>query len=492
MIGKFVRIAALQIVLGLMMISLCSAKDWYVRPSGGTYGAGSGASYTDAWSGFSRIVWGSGGVTAGDTLYICGAHGQTLSVGTSGASGAKITIRGNYTSDPGSINVNYGANNCVDIGNRSYIVVDGLTLRKSRASGIHAQNAYRCEIKNCNFRAIASGGTNFGIDGRYASGLYIYGNSMNNSEGTFNATGIVVNLGRSAPEQSVIEKNTITSIEVDGIVTGDNVVVMKNTVGRLLNTSTHSDGIVSQGSNVVIRQNTVYDCTQCIYVDSFDFGSGSQCICNNVSVWGNLIYGTSVGHSIGVNGISVDVETAGVASIDSLRIYNNTIVDCNYNGMNVTDRVGGRLRNLAIRNNIVVNSGGYSRGINLHGNPAVNPSLDYNMIYSNYDSSERGWNWYGSAKTVSEMRAMGFEAHGKFQNPLFTKYVQNASDNVYTLTSGSAAVDAALNLGADFAFDREAYSRPQGNAWDIGAYEYVSGTPQTSKPNPPKNLRLVS
>jgi hypothetical protein len=140
----------------------------------------------------------------------------------------------------------------------------------------------------------------------------------------------------------------------------------------------------------------------------------------------------------------------------------------------------------------VVNSGGYSRGINLHGNPAVNPSLDYNMIYSNYDSSERGWNWYGSAKTVSEMRAMGFEAHGKFQNPLFTKYVQNASDNVYTLTSGSAAVDAALNLGADFAFDREAYSRPQGNAWDIGAYEYVSGTPQTSKPNPPKNLRLVS
>ncbi len=488
MIGKILKMTAWQIFFTLLLFSVCSARDWYVRPSGGSYGSGSGSSYADAWSGFARIAWGSGGVAAGDTLYVCGTHSQTLSVGASGASGSKLTIR-SYSSDPGIIDLNFGADNCINMGNRSYVVIDGLTLRRSRASGIHAQGASRCEIKNSFFRAIASGGTSFGIDGRYASGLLISGNNMDNSGGAFNATGIVVNLGHSSPEQSTVERNTITAIEVDGIVTGDNVVVSGNTIGSLLNTGTHSDGIVVQGSNVVVKQNTVYDCTQCIYVDSFDYGAGAQCIDNNVAIWGNLIYGTSYGQRIGVNGISVDVETAGVAAIDNLRIYNNTIVDCNYNGMNIADRVGGRLTNMKIYNNLVVNSGGYSRGINLRGNQAVNPSLDYNMIYSNYDSSQYGWNWYGAPKTVSQMNALGFETHGKFQFPNFTRYTQNAAENVYTLSAGSPAIDAGSDLGSAFAADRDGRPRPQGGAWDIGAYEFGAGP--SAKPAAPQNLRLL-
>ncbi|MDD5232375.1 MAG: right-handed parallel beta-helix repeat-containing protein [Syntrophales bacterium] len=484
---KTMGAVAFQVFLAIMLVSVCSARDWYVRPAGSGYGSGDGTSYANAWSGFSRIVWGANGVTAGDVLYVCGTHGEKLTVGASGASGAKIAIRGNYSGDPGVINPNYGANHCIDISNRRYVAVEGLILRRSSASGINAQNSYKADIRNCQFRSISSGGTSFGIDGRYASAMFIYGNSMNSSEGSFNASGIVVNLGTASSETSVVERNTIIGIQVDGIVTGNNVVVTGNTVGELLNTSSHSDGIVVQGSNVVVRQNTVYDCTQCIYVDSFDYGSGAQTPCNNVSIWGNLVYGTSRGHSVGINGISIHIETQGAAVIDNLKIYNNTVADCNYNGITFGGASGGNFGSVTVVNNIVVNSGGNNMCVNFNSQPPRSVTMDYNLVYSNYDSSGRAWRWYGSSKTLAEMRALGHEAHGKSQAPAFTKYTQNADGNVFTLTSGSQAIDSGTGLASEYARDRNNYSRPQGSAWDMGCYEYGSSGGNVS---PPRNLRI--
>jgi len=447
---------------------------WFVRPSGSSYGSGNGTSFANAWSGFSNIVWGAGGITAGDILYVCGTHSETLVVELSGSAGNMISIRGDYTGNPGIIDLNYNQSNCLDIADKSYIAVEGMIFRRSNLSGIHAQGAHRCEIRNCVFRSISSSVSNnsFGIDGRYAGGLTIYGNSMNGSENVFNAGGIVANLGASTPEVSVIENNTITSIEIDGIVTGNNVTVSGNTVGMLISATNHADGIVIQGSNAKVKQNTVYDCTQCIYVNSFDYGAGSQCICDNVSIWGNLVYGTSAGQSIGVNGISIDAETGGVASINNLKIYNNTVVDCNYNGMTIGDRVGGRLNNVSVVNNIVVNCGGYNRCINFNSNPATNVTLDYNDCFSNYDGSGQYWSWYGTARTLANMQSLGFEQHGKSGYPDFTQYTQNASGNVYTLAPSSIASDAGCSLASEYAFDRDGRIRPQGLAWDIGAYEY--------------------
>ena len=61
--------------IGLLLIPLClSATTWYVRPAGGTYGNEYGTTYADAWDGILNVVWGVGGVVAGDTLYVCGSH----------------------------------------------------------------------------------------------------------------------------------------------------------------------------------------------------------------------------------------------------------------------------------------------------------------------------------------------------------------------------------------------------------------------------------
>lgn len=77
--------------------------DWYVRPSGGTYGAENGTSYDAAWDGFANIVWGGAGVVAGDTLYVAGTHRETMTVGTSGTAALPIRIDGNVAGDRGRI-----------------------------------------------------------------------------------------------------------------------------------------------------------------------------------------------------------------------------------------------------------------------------------------------------------------------------------------------------------------------------------------------------
>jgi hypothetical protein len=89
------------------------ARDWYVRPAGGSYGSADGTSYSNAWNGLLKVVWGPGGVQAGDTLWVCGFHLFTYTGGfpytgwatinVSGTAGSHITIRGDYPGDKGEV-----------------------------------------------------------------------------------------------------------------------------------------------------------------------------------------------------------------------------------------------------------------------------------------------------------------------------------------------------------------------------------------------------
>ena len=63
------------LLLGLfLLIPGVLARDWYVRPAGGSYGSENGTSYANAWDGLLNVRWGTGGVQPGDTLWVCGLH----------------------------------------------------------------------------------------------------------------------------------------------------------------------------------------------------------------------------------------------------------------------------------------------------------------------------------------------------------------------------------------------------------------------------------
>jgi hypothetical protein len=59
------------------------------------------------------------------------------------------------------------------------------------------------------------------------------------------------------------------------------------------------------------------------------------------------------------------------------------------------------------------------------------------------------------------------------------------------LQSDSSAIDAGADLGASFNYDIEGTKRPQGEAWDIGAYQLSAGE-GGNRPSAPSNLRLIS
>lgn len=79
---------------------------WYVRPSTAHGGTRNGTTYATAWGGWSEIVWGAGGFTAGDTLNVCGPHAYAASVTVGahlGSLGLPATIRGDAPEEAGSI-----------------------------------------------------------------------------------------------------------------------------------------------------------------------------------------------------------------------------------------------------------------------------------------------------------------------------------------------------------------------------------------------------
>ena len=106
------RLVGFLTLLIIILTSQTYAAEWFVRPSGGSYGSENGTSYSNAWDGLGNVIWGTNGVQAGDTLYVCGLHlrhytshppGSLLWDIGSGTSGNRITIRGDYQDDPGVI-----------------------------------------------------------------------------------------------------------------------------------------------------------------------------------------------------------------------------------------------------------------------------------------------------------------------------------------------------------------------------------------------------
>src|SRR5215470_5699077 len=83
------------IVFAVFMAGAAQAATWYVDNAAS--GANNGTSWSNAWKSFSAVVWGTGGVKAGDTLFISGGSTQkiyteTWSVGAGGVAGSPIRI----------------------------------------------------------------------------------------------------------------------------------------------------------------------------------------------------------------------------------------------------------------------------------------------------------------------------------------------------------------------------------------------------------------
>ncbi len=123
-----------------------------------------------------------------------------------------------------------------------------------------------------------------------------------------------------------------------------------------------------------------------------------------------------------------------------------------------------------IKNNVIYSGSEASaaRVLNWAGNSS---NIDNNIVYA--PNANNVWNFNGSSKSWSQWRALGFDAHGKNSDPKFT----SVNNKDFSLQETSPGVDAGLAAGSPFNVDIMGVSRPQGQHYDMGAYEFTSGNP---------------
>jgi hypothetical protein len=183
---------------------------------------------------------------------------------------------------------------------------------------------------------------------------------------------------------------------------------------------------------------------------------------------GNLIY----------NIHSTDKSTSGSGAMmlrggTNIAIINNTMYDYD-SGINMAS--DGRV--LSITNNIFSNRADNTvNDIYMEGATSSSNSTVDNCVFYNSGDIRISWNGSQYTSLAAFQSATGKGGGSISADPLFT----NATDNNFTLSVGSPAIDSGVvsaayqtffdRYGIDIQEDIAGTTRPLGGVWDIGAYE---------------------
>jgi hypothetical protein len=191
------------------------------------------------------------------------------------------------------------------------------------------------------------------------------------------------------------------------------------------------------GTNTIIRNNKFYSNGTVEAKGAAVIGRG-----DNILFYNNLIYN---------NASSPAALFVNYGEINNAQIYNNTFYGDTNVAIRIANDFGNVTTNTVVKNNIFNNNGGA-------------------IVVSE------------STGTVFEKNLCGGTGLGctNVGDPQF----DNASGGVFTLQAGSAARNQGVALTAFFTTDFAGTTRPQGTAWDIGAYEYPEGGGVTPTGNP--------
>lgn len=212
---------------------------------------------------------------------------------------------------------------------------------------------------------------------------------------------------------------------------------------------TNSNGMYLEGiTNSTVSGNEVYD-NECYGIRVWNSGASPKA--DNNTIEKNIVHGNGFGR--GLSGASAcGTNGGGFSSGDTDNIWRNNVLYDNY----VAIQPAGSALRAKIYNNtlyhndydVIIDSG------------ATNTEVK-NVIMHNAVSGS-GITDNGTGTTT---------ATNLTTNPTFV----NAAGADFHLQSSSAAKDAGTML-ASVPTDKDGVSRPQGSAYDIGAYEYVSAT----------------
>lgn len=185
---------------------------------------------------------------------------------------------------------------------------------------------------------------------------------------------------------------------------------------------------------------------------------------DQIRIHDNLIVGSEL------NNLVLGGSDGGTEVLGTIYVYNNIVVGSGTEGLRVNDPQG----TIVIQNNVFYNNG--QSQILLERAGAGKVTLQNNILYA--QSGQLYYSFESGAQPTAFKAShnlcfnagvcASWDGNSINADPLFVDVA--AKD--FRVKSGSPAIDAGTNTGV--ALDYTGVSRPQGRAFDIGAYEFAA------------------
>ena len=486
---------------------------WYVDSM--ATGANNGTNWANAWNSLSSIKWAS--VQAGNTVYISGGSTSQVYSNQLNASSVNGSIGNLITISAGQ-----------DSGHNGRVIIDGGGSASGLPYGV-VLGSYQRLTGNCNgsnnlvIRNVLNATNWYSADAVYAwqkvgdvvDHVEVY--TCNNGMNLIYATPVVVsncylhdiqgdhaiclNGSTGAYDANVVHDCTIqVNSAMDGTGTGPdgvqvsygasvyncNIYSASGTVNSAAGVQ-HQDGVQFTGSYEKFYNNTFTDLAN----SGNEGGPGSSGVEGYYMIYNN-VYRIATASVAGYQrGIEWSPQTTP-SLLTNVYICNNTFADVyGYYAIvwwwtNSAGTVVARppVGNYVVENNIFYNCGGVM--ICPQNSPSsigqTNFTVDYNAVYAGLHG-----------KTLLAVSGSAYaQTHGQSGNVQFVAYANRTSSNDFHLQgTDTVAKDNGVSLSTLFTTDKDGIARPQGTAWDIGAYEFVTAVTKIL-PQPPANLHVVA